>query len=281
MAGEIWTYFDGDWHEGNLPVFNVMDHATWLGAVTFDGARAFEGVTPDLDLHCRRAVSSARYLGMAPGLDADAIQGLVHDGRKRFAADAPLYIRPMFWATDGWIEPDPETTRFALVLNVWAMPDPARGGSICVSHHHRKPTPESAPTLAKAACLYPQNGLANMEAKRRGFEGAIMLDANGNVAELSSANLFIVKDGVVATPVANGTFLAGITRARTIDLLRRDGTTVEERTVSPTEVLEADEVFSTGNFAKVVPLTRVEDRHIQPGPVAARARRLYWDYAHA
>ena len=136
-----------------------------------------------------------------------------------------------------------------------------------------------APTEAKAACLYPNAGLALVEARKRGFQSAIMLDAIGNVAEFATANLFIAKDGVARTPVPNGCFLNGITRQRVIGLLRADGVTVEECTLTPDDVLSADEVFSTGNHSKCVPVTKVEHREFAPGPVFARARALYWEYA--
>ena len=89
------------------------------------------------------------------------------------------------------------------------------------------------------------------------------------------------RDGVVFTPAANGTFLAGITRRRVIQLLRDAGKDVRERTITYGELQEADELFSVGNYGKVLPITRIEQRHLQPGPVYARARELYWDFAHS
>jgi branched-chain amino acid aminotransferase len=80
--------------------------------------------------------------------------------------------------------------------------------------------------------------------------------------------------------VPNGTFLNGITRQRMVTLLREAGVKVHERSLRWQDFLEADEVFSTGNWAKVAPVTRVEDRELQPGPVYKKARELYWDYAH-
>jgi len=100
------------------------------------------------------------------------------------------------------------------------------------------------------------------------------------VAELATANLFLAKDGVAITPLPNGTFLAGITRSRVIQLLRDAGETVKEAVVAPKDLLEADEIWSTGNHAKVVPITRIEDRPLEPGPLYKKARKLYWDYAH-
>jgi branched-chain amino acid aminotransferase len=103
----------------------------------------------------------------------------------------------------------------------------------------------------------------------------------GNVAEFGNSNVFMAKDGVVYTPAPNGTFLNGITRQRVIDLLRGDGVTVVEATLRYPDFQGADEIFSSGNFAKVAPIVRIDDRALQPGPFYSRARKLYWDFAHA
>jgi branched-chain amino acid aminotransferase len=117
------------------------------------------------------------------------------------------------------------------------------------------------------------------EAKERGFDQAIMLDAAGNVAEFASSNLFLVtQDGKVVTPVDNGTFLAGITRARVIALLNKAGVAVEERSVKPEELDTATELFSTGNYGKVTPCVRYENRTLEAGPVARQARELYLEF---
>jgi branched-chain amino acid aminotransferase len=90
----------------------------------------------------------------------------------------------------------------------------------------------------------------------------------------------MVKDGVVFTPEANGTYLAGITRARVIKLLRTSGAEVVEKTLRYSDFQSADEIFSTGNYTKVSPITRIDERILQPGPLARKARELYWRYAH-
>jgi branched-chain amino acid aminotransferase len=103
----------------------------------------------------------------------------------------------------------------------------------------------------------------------------------GNVAELATANVFMAKDGVVYTPAPNGTFLNGITRQRAIKLLRGTGVTVMEGTLRYQDLEGANELFSSGNYSKLVPITRVGDRPLQPGPLFRKARRLYWEFAHA
>ena len=158
------------------------------------------------------------------------------------------------------------------------MPEP-KGFGVCLSSF-RRPTPETAPTLAKASCLYPNSVRAIQEAQEKGFDNAVILDSNSNVAELATANVWIAKDGVAHTPVPNGTFLNGVTRQRVAKLLTRAGITVHERTITYNELEEADEIFSTGNLGKVLPITRLDGRDLQPGPVYSRARQLYWDWAH-
>ncbi|MEZ5291659.1 MAG: branched-chain amino acid aminotransferase [Vicinamibacterales bacterium] len=273
-------YVDGAWGGSATPLMTSDTNAAWLANAVFDGARAFEGVAPDLDLHCQRAVRSARGLHMEPPVTAEQIEALAREGIAKFPEGTPLYIRPMFWAESGLVLPDPASTRFALVITKMPLPDAGKGFTACLSVY-RRPSPEQAPTHAKAACLYPLAGLALADAKRRGFDNAVMCDIVGNVAELTAQNIMFGKDGVVHTPIPNGTFLNGITRQRVIALLRDDGVEVRERAIRPAELLEADEIFSTGNHAKVVPCLRYESRTLDAGPIARRARELYWAFAHS
>ena len=273
------TYIDGTWHEGNPQILGSMSHATWLSSIVFDGARAFEGKTPDLDLHCVRVLNSARSMGLKPMLSAGEIEELARDGVAQFPKDAELYIRPMFFAESGWIYPDPESTRFVIAVYDSPMPKPT-GFTVCLSPY-RRPAPDMAPTDAKAPCLYPNSGRALRDAEARGFANAVVLDHEGNVAELATANIFMVKDGVVHTPAANGTFLAGVTRRRLIQLLQAAGFKVMERPIKYDELKQADELFSSGNYGKVLPITGIDQRSLQPGPVYSRSRALYWDFTHS
>jgi branched-chain amino acid aminotransferase len=277
-----WTYVEGDWYEGNVALIGPRSHAMWLGSSVFDGARWFEGVAPDLDRHCERLNASATALGLKPTMSVDEMMTLTWDGLKKFDGETAVYVRPMYWAEAGGymgVPADPDSTRFCLCLYEAPMITPS-GFSVTVSRF-RRPTIETMPTNAKAGCLYPNNGRAMLEARMRGFDNAIVLDMLGNVAETGSSNIFMVKDGVAMTPAPNGTFLSGITRARVIQLLREAGTEVLEKTLTVQDFLDADEVFSSGNHSKVVPIVRVEDRHLQAGPVAKKARELYWEWAHA
>jgi len=156
---------------------------------------------------------------------------------------------------------------------------PASGFSICRTRF-RRPTMDCAPVDVKAGCLYPNNARMLREANSKGFQNAIVLDAIGNVAETATSNIFMARDGEVFTPIPTGCFLNGITRQRVIRLLRADGVKVHETTLTLEDFEQADEIFATGNAIKVQPIIRFADRHLQFGPMARRARELYWDFAH-
>ena len=278
---QTWTFFEGEWHEGNVPIAGPRTNAFWLGSSVFDGARRFEGVTPDLDLHCERVNRSARHMDLKPVVPVDQWLDLAREGLRRFAPEAALYMRPMYWAEGGFgggVLFDPDSTNWCLCLYEAPMPD-QNGASITLSPF-RRPTRETAPVEAKTGSLYPNGSRALREAQSRGFSNALVRDSLGNIAELANANVFLVKDGLVRTPAANGTFLNGITRQRTIGLLRADGVEVDEVVLTYEDFLAADEIFSSGNFQKVAPVRRIDVRDLDIGPMYRRARALYWDFAH-
>ena len=280
---QTWTWIDGKWTEGNPPLLGPRTHAMWLASSVFDGARAFEGTMPDIRGHAQRVNDSAGKMGLNATLGTDEIVDLAGEGVKRFGQKPALYVRPMYWAeADGpsSIMPDAESTQFALCLFEAAMPGPTASFSV-TKGAFRRPSYETAPTDAKAGCLYPNNARVLRVAKEAGFDNALVLDMLGNVAETGTSNIFLAKDGVVKTPAPNGTFLNGITRQRVIALFKDAGVSVEERTVKPGELDAADEIFSTGNHGKVVPCVRYESRALEAGPMYRQARELYWAFAHS
>nr|WP_245417835.1 branched-chain amino acid aminotransferase [Cohaesibacter celericrescens] len=278
----MWTYYKGKWQEGDVRILGAASHATWLGSLVFDGARLFEGVSPDLDLHCERVNASAQALGLTPTLTGKEIEALTMQGLKKFAPGTDIYIRPMYWAEEsdvGTVPPLASSTDFALCLEEMPMVEPT--GFTITTTSFSRPTLSVMPVNAKAACLYANNARMMREAKAKGFHNALVTDCAGNVAELATSNVFMVRDGEVFTPVPNGTFLNGITRQRVIALLQQAGVKVHEITLTLEDFRNADEIFSTGNISKVVPIIGFDDRTLDYGPITKRARSLYMDWAHA
>jgi branched-chain amino acid aminotransferase len=228
-VSQTWTFFQGEWRDGNTPILGPRTHGAWLGSMVFDGARAFDGVTPDLDLHLARVNNSAREMLLEPSLTVEEWRALVDEGLRKFPRDAQLYIRPMYWAEDGLgggVRFEPNSTNWCLTIYDAPMPAP-KGGAITLSPF-RRPSAETAPVGAKASCHYANGARALIEASKRGFDNCLMRDMLGNIAEFANSNAFLAKDGVVFTPASNGTFLNGITRQRVIGLLRADGVEVIE-----------------------------------------------------
>jgi branched-chain amino acid aminotransferase len=279
---DTWTWLDGQWLQGNPPIMGPRTHAFWLGSSVFDGARVFEGVMPDMDLHAARVNESAVKMGLKPTMQPAEIVKLARDGVKKFKAGEALYVKPMYWAEAegaGTIAADPESTRFCLSLFVAPMPPPT-GAKLTVSKF-RRPTLETMPTDVKTGALYPNNARALRDAMARGFTNALMLDMLGNVAETAASNIFMAKDGVVFTPVPTGAYLNGITRQRVMQVLRDAQVQVVECTLRVEDFMGADEVFMSGNYSKVTPVVQLETRELQPGPMYRRARELYWAFAHS
>ena len=277
----IHTYFQGTWHKGNPAIINAADHGAWLGSNVFDGARYFDGVAPDLSAHCERVNRSAEALMLTPTISAEDMVNMVWEGLKLFSAKSTVYIRPMYWAVDGdrtAIVPRPESTAFAICLEEIPLA-PKTASARLTRTRFRRPVLEDAVVNAKAGCLYPNNARMLIEARSKGFDNALVADAMGNVAETATSNIFMVKDGEVFTPISNGTFLAGITRARHISNLSDAGHKVHQTVLNFKDFEDADEIFMSGNMNKVTPVTAFEERQYQVGPISKKTRRLYWDWA--
>lgn len=279
----IRTYFNGTWHDRDIAVIKAADHGAWLGTTVFDGARFFEGIHPDLDAHCDRTNRSAEALMITPTMSTHDMVEIVKEGLSAYSKGSAIYIRPMYWALEGddlGIVPKEGATGFAISLEDIPMA-PQDAATTLTTTRFRRPVMEDAVVNAKAGCLYPNNARMLAEARAKGFGNALVADALGNVAETSSANIFMVRDGEVFTPIPNGCFLAGITRARHIANMRADGIRVHETVLSFDDFRKADEVFMSGNMMKITPVSAFEDTRYHLGPVTRRVRELYWDWAHS
>lgn len=281
----IMTYYEGQWHRGDLMIMKAADHGAWLGTTVFDGARLFDGLSPDLEKHCARVNRSARALMITPTVTTEEMVAIIREGLASYGRDSAVYIRPMYWALAGdelGIVPREGETGFAVSLEEIPMAT-AEASTTLTRTRFRRPVLEDNVVNAKAGCLYPNNARMLAEARTKGFGNALVADAMGNVAETATANVFMVKDGEVFTPIPNGTFLAGITRERHMINMKADGIKVHEGVLSFEDFHEADEVFLSGNMMKVTPVRAFDDTTFEIGananPITRRVREMYWDWA--
>ncbi|MDG1880376.1 MAG: branched-chain amino acid aminotransferase [Paracoccaceae bacterium] len=279
----IHTYFEKNWHKGNIPIMNAADHGSWLGSTVFDGARYFDGVAPDLLAHCERLNQSAKAMGLVPTYSEKEIYDLILEGLANYTKQSAVYIRPMYWGIgNGYsaIVPEAANIGFCICLEEIPMASDANTTTLTRTSFHRPILTDNL-CNAKAGCLYPNNARMLQEASTKGFNNALVADAVGNVAETATSNVFLVKDGEIFTPIPNGTFLAGITRSRHIQNLKSDGYQVNECVLKFEDFLRADEVFLTGNMTKITPVSLFDDIKYEIGPVTKRARSLYFDWANS
>ena len=179
-------------------------HAAWLGSMVFDGARAFEGVTPDLELHCARVNRSAEIFLLKPLVSR---RHLARPRRRRPQAFRPerRTLHPAdVLGRERTRRRHPARSGFDALVPVHLRGGAARSRTASRSRSRRigRPTPDSAPVDAKAAASIPTTHAPSSRRSARGFDNCLMRDMLGNIAELGTANVFMAKDGVVYTPAA-------------------------------------------------------------------------------
>ena len=154
----IRTYFDGQWHEGDVPVMRAADHGIWQGSSVFDGARLFDGLVPDLEAHCARVNRSAEALMITPTVEAADMVAIAREGLRKYSKDAAVYIRPMYWAIDGsdlGVAPAQGVTGFALCLEEVPMPAPDATTTLTTTQFRR---PVLADNVCNAQGLWQRTG---------------------------------------------------------------------------------------------------------------------------
>lgn len=280
--GEIW--FNGDfvpWRDGRV---HVICHGLHYGSAVFEGERMYQGKIFKLEEHTERLFKSAEYLGMEIPFTQDQINQACIDACERNGISEG-YIRPIAWRGSEEMGISAQKTKTHVAIATWDWPsyfpkEIREKGIALKTTKWKKPAPDTAPCFSKASGLYMINTIAKHEAEEEGFQDVLMHDYRGYVAESSGANIFMVKNGVVYTPIAD-CFLNGITRATVIEMAKAKGIPLEEVRIMPDELLEADEIFITGTAVEVTPIGRIDDTEFKVGPVTKDFMDAYAALTHA
>jgi len=283
--GKIW--FNGDLVEWRSATTHVLTHTLHYGMGVFEGVRAYE--TPDgpaifrLQDHTKRLFNSAKIVGMQLPFTEEQINRAHIDVVKANNL-ASCYFRPMAYYGSGKLGVAPKQDDVQVILAAWAWgaylgeEGMRKGIRVRVSsftRHH----PNVTMIKAKANGNYMNSIMANTEATRDGYDEAILLDAQGYVAEGSGENIFTVRDGVLYTPALD-VALDGITRRSVIAIASEMGLKVVEKRLTRDELYVADEVFFTGTAAEVTPIREIDGRQIgigERGPITAEIQQRYFD----
>jgi branched-chain amino acid aminotransferase len=257
---------------------HVLTHALHYASCVFEGERVYDGRIFKLREHTLRLADSSSKLGFDLPHD---IATLEQACRQVVAANgiADGYVRPLAWRGAEMMGVSAQNCRINVAIAAWTWPayftPEARLKGIRMTRAiYDRPAPNTAPTQSKAAGLYMICTLSKHEAEAKGYDDALMLDYRGYLAEGTGANLFLVIDGRLHTPLPD-CFLDGITRQTVIGLARGRGIEVIERHIKPEELSDADEVFLTGTAVEVTPVREIDAYRFEVGPIT---RQLVVDF---
>ena len=265
---------------------HVLTHALHYGTSVFEGVRAYETERGPAVFrhpeHLDRLEASAKLYYMDLPYSKEQLRDVTHEliGRNGFRS---CYIRPLVYRGHGPMGLDPLDNPVEAMIAVWEWgaylgEEGKRNGITAKFSSWRRISPESLIPHSKAGGQYLNSVLARIEAKRGGYEEGILLDDKGHVCEGTGENVFIVKDGVIATPPQTASILDGISRKSVMEIARDLGHTVVERDVARAELALADEVFLVGTAAELVAVSAVDDVKIgPPGEVTLQLQGAYED----
>jgi len=276
LDGHIWM--NGEFVKWADARIHVLTHGLHYASAVFEGERAYGGDIFKLTEHTQRLHDSAKILGFTIPYSVAEIDQACRDLLK-MQGFADAYVRPIAWRGSEMMGVSAQNNRINCAIAIWQWPsyfDPEqrlKGIRLDVAEY-RRPDPRTAPSKSKAAGLYMICTLSKHAAEAKGYADALMLDWRGRVAESTGANIFFVKDGALHTPTPD-CFLDGITRRTVIDLAKRRGIAVNERTIMPEELASFEQAFLCGTAAEVTPVSEIGQWRFTVGDIT---RTLMDDY---
>jgi branched-chain amino acid aminotransferase len=277
------AYVDGTWSTSDEARISVLDHGLLYGDGVFEGIRFYNGKAFLLDDHLARLRSSARAIALELPVSPGELASLCHDAVVRTGL-VDGYLRLIVTRGKGALGVSPHTCPRPSVIVIAAPlalypPEAYRDGLVIVTSSLRRAAPDAVPPQVKTL-NYLTSVLASVEARRQGAHEALVLNAQGQIAECTADNVFLVSRGVVRTPAVAHGALAGITRALVVRLARETGAEVEEALLTPADAWTADEIFLTGTGAEIVPVREIDGRPVGIGgrPVTDRVAAAFRSY---
>lgn len=273
------------WLDGHLQVWKAatihpLTHGLHYASSVFEGVRIYHGTPFLLRAHVERLQRSAQILDFTLPYSTEAIIEATHALLARDPIEVG-YIRHFAWRGSERLRVYAPDTSTRVGIAAWPVPSSLVSGtdkpSLRLTRHGswRKPDPTTAPTVSKAACLYPICTLSKDEAVQQGMDDALMLDYRGLIAESTTSNVFLVIDGALHTPIPD-CFLNGITRQTIVQLAQTLDIPVHERHIHPQELAQADEVFLTGTTCEIESVQQVDEYSFESfGPVTSRLMEAY------
>ncbi|WOR14794.1 branched-chain amino acid aminotransferase [Hyphomonas sp. FCG-A18] len=277
--GYIWM--DGvftPWREAKV---HVLTHALHYASSVFEGERAYGGVIYASRRHSERLANSAKIMGFELPVSVDELEAIKAEALAKSGLEN-AYVRAFAWRGSEMMGVSAQSNTIHLAVAVWAWGDyfADKMKGIRMTHAQwKRPSPESAPSHAKAAGLYMICTLSKHAAENAGYADALMLDYRGHVAEATGANIFFIRDGALHTPTPD-CFLNGITRQTAMKLAEARQIEVVERTIMPDELGTFSECFITGSAAEITPVAEIGEFTYKPSHISEALVTDYADLVH-
>jgi branched-chain amino acid aminotransferase len=279
MALKIWL--DGKLIEKDDAKLSVYDHGLLYGDGVFEGIRVYSGRVFECKAHLDRLYASARAIRMDIPFASGDLEAAMYETVKANGF-SDCYIRLVVTRGVGYLGVSPKKCAkpsvFCIADTIEMYPrEMYEKGMAIITASVTRNHPNSVPPRVKSL-NYLNNVLAKIEANDAGVSEALMLNQEGNVAECSGDNIFIVRNGMVQTPMTSDGILEGVTRAVILRLCAKLNIPCIEKTLQRYDVYTADECFLTGTAAEVIPVTKIDGRTIGTGEVGSVTRRLYDEF---
>jgi branched-chain amino acid aminotransferase len=288
-ADQIWM--NGEFVAWEDAKVHVLTHAMHYGTAVFEGIRAYEteqgtAIFRHQD-HLDRLERSAKLYYMDLPFSKEQMREATHELIARCALKS-CYIRPLVWRGYGpmGLNPLENPVEAMVAVYEWATylgEEGKRNGVRARVSSYRRISSDSLIPHSKASGQYLNSVLAKIESVKTGYEEGILLDDKGNLCEGTGENVFVINDGVIATPPQTAGILDGINRRSCMQIARDLGYEVIERDIARAELALADEVFLTGTAAELTPMREIDDIPIgdgAPGPISRQVQQVFDDALH-
>lgn len=282
--GFIW--FNGEFQQWNDSKIHVLNHGLHYASCVFEGLRFYDGKPFKLTEHSERLIKSAEIIDMQIPYSATQIDDFIWQSleKNNLTNTKKGYIRPVAWRGSEMLAIAAQKTSINLAIAVWESKtyfseEKLRDGITLVTSSWRRPPANSAPVHSKAAGLYMICTMSKHQALNSGYDDALMLDSNGDIAEATGANIFLIFNGELHTPIPD-CFLDGITRRTVMELAENKGIKVVERKITTAELSQASEVFLTGTAAEITPVRSIDDHTFSLTDITRGLQQDYQDLVY-
>ena len=266
---EGWIWMNGSFIPWKEATSHVITQGLHYASAVFEGERAYNGKIFKSKEHTERLFKSAEIMGIEIPFTHDEINNAKNDLLQKMNLKN-CYVRPIVWRGSNQMGLSTSNADINVAIAVWDdwhsyfKIEKRLEGLKLITSPWKRPSPETAPSNAKASGPYIICTMSKEFAEKKGYDDALMLDYRNYVAEGTGANIFFIKGNDIHTPIAD-CFLNGITRQTVIEMVKKQGLNLVEKHILPNEIESYDEALLTGTAAEITPIKSIDDINYNTG----------------